>query len=136
MLLRNESMVEHFVHLKLVFDDNTEKEFNIFVGECVRIKYIKDGCCKMAEGIIKHIMPYNTRRTVCKYRKESAIITVDSSYDFNGSIDEFDTKDIVDIEKIDYCYGCHGCCKQEESPEETPVDPPVEEEPNEEESNG
>lgn len=145
MLLRNESTIEHFVHLRLAYDDCTIKELNLFEGDCVKIKYIKDGCCKCTTGIVKRILPYNTRRTPCKCRKESAMITIDSSEDFNYSIDEFDTQDIIDIEKVDTC--CHCCYHNMPEPippveEETPVEPPVVDPPvdnettEEEETNG
>ena len=116
MLLRNESKVLHSVHIKLVFDDMKMKELDIYETDYVRVDYRKNGCKESVTGSIIDIIPYVKSKCRCDFdRKESAIIKVDASKEFNSEVVAFDISDIIDITKLIPVHCCHCCCGHETS---------------------
>ena len=109
MLLRNESKVYHSVHIKLVFDDASAKELDIYKTDYVRVDYRKNGCKESVTGAIVDIIPYIKSKCTCDDRRESALIKVDASKDFNSDIAVFDIGDIIDITKLTPVHCC--CCQ-------------------------
>ena len=103
MLLRNESKVKHSIEIKLVFDDNTKRELEIHVGECVQVSYRRNGCVRCGMGLIRDIVPY--LKKYCQKPVESASIILDMSDDNEACVDRIDLDDIIDI-KLVYPCGC------------------------------
>lgn len=114
MLLRNESRVKHIIEIKLVFDDNTTREIEVYEGQCVHISYRRNGCVKCGLGVIKEIKPYIKK--VCCGIIETAVITLDMSQDNYACVEKIELDDIVDIYQP-----CCNCPSMEDSK------PPVEE---------
>ena len=102
MLLRNESLVKHYITVNLVFDDNTNKTLDIHEGEIVKVKYRKNGHVECGVGIIRQIKPFVRRSYRCnrQVQIESAYILLDMSQDNLACIDKIDLCDIIDIEFI------------------------------------
>lgn len=117
MLLRNESRIRHSIDIKLVFDDNTTRELQIFEGLCVNISYRKNGCLRCGTGVISEIKPY-IKRFRCRV-VESAVITLDMSEENYAHVDKIELDDIVDIKVVCYC----DCCPEKEEKPEPPKCP-------------
>lgn len=114
MLLRNESKVRHSIDIKLVFDDNTTRELQVYEGLCVHVSYRKNGCLRCGTGVITEIKPYIKRfrcRTI-----ESAVITLDMSEENYAHVDKIELDDIIDIKVICYC----DCCPENQEKPEPP----------------
>ena len=131
MLLRNESRIKHSIQIKLIFDDNRQRELEIQESDCVQVSYRKNGCLKQGVGVIRKIEPYvHTKKF--SFCKESAVITLDMSEDYVCCSDRIDLYDIIDIRKVKIVQpdsdnntkpdfeinngcGC-GCCKPKPIP--------------------
>ena len=96
MLLRNESCIKHIIEIKLVFDDNTTKEFEICEGQFVRITHRKNGFLECALGVIKKIKP--VIKKTCIGVRESAVIVLDMSSVNNAYVEHIELEDVVDID--------------------------------------
>ena len=129
MLLRNESRISHIIHIKLVFDDNTQRELDIQVNDCVQVSYRKNGCLRQGVGVIRKIQHINiSAKSPGFCNRESAIITLDMSEDHVCCVDKIDIYDIVDIRHVrvdnleennnnDFIVNnneCHCCCNKPE----------------------
>ena len=109
MLLRNDSRVKHIIEIKLVFDDNTTRELEIYEGQCVHVSYKKNGCVKCGVGAIREIKPYIKK--ICCRLIESAVITLDMSQDNCACVEKIELDDIIDIYHL-----CCNCPNEEEPP--------------------
>lgn len=103
MLLRNESRIKHVIQIKLVFDDNTQRELEIQERDCVQVSYRRNGCLRQGVGIIKEIKPYIHTKKFSLCKRESAVITLDMSEGYVCCVDKIDLFDIVDIRKVHVC---------------------------------
>ena len=109
MLLRNESVVKHIIEIKLVFDDNTTREIEIYEGQCVHVSYRKNGCIKNGTGVIRKIKPFIKK--ICCGIVESAVIELDMSQDNYACVEKIELDDILDISHL-----CCKCPNEEEPP--------------------
>lgn len=104
MLLRNESRVQHSIHIRLIFDDNKKRELDITEGDLVQVSYRKNHRINCGVGIIRDIKTYAPARRKENFcMRESAIITLDMSEDHVCCVDKFDMFDIIDIRIVKQC---------------------------------
>lgn len=112
MLLRNESRVKHIIEVKLVFDDNTTREIEIYEGQCVHVTYKKNGCINCEVGVIREIKPY-IKKLCCKL-VETAVIVLDASENNYARVEKIELDDIVDISHL--CNECPGIPEPDPEP--------------------